>query len=388
MSSGVHMNENSDGVFRALRPEALDGLAAETYARRREQDISRALAVTSSTTMSGAVPRTVRRRMPRLLAAGLTAGAVAAAAAGVIVATNSSGGRHTHAPATAQRLDARTVLLVSAESAAKAPATTGAFWYTRERETRLIGPINERTARNKAGAKKSGKMKPPPVTAYISSTQDTWNGRDRRDRTITGIDRKITFPNPAEKARWKALGAPELEPWSAKQHVSDYDFSHSKLTKVQQDKAVDALTKLPNDPDALERVLQGWFKDENQASAAHDGVPMSGDFALYAFGTAQDLLAGPITPATKSALFRVLAKQPGITYLGTGTDRLGRKGAVLAMSGGTTAEKTTSSGSEIRLIIDSKTGQLLEQESGDRKSPSLVMTYQTMGWVDHLGDRP
>ncbi len=367
------MNRNPDSTLRALRPTALDDLPAESYARRREQDIARALAATSEETMPG----TVRRRMPRVLIAGLAAGAVAAAAAGVIVATDDSGGTRTPAPAASQQLDARTVLLASAEGAAKAPLTTGAYWYTRERETRLAGPLKNRSPRGEGGAKKRV-SKSPPVTAYVSTTQETWSGRDRRDRTITGIDRKITFPNAAEEARWKALGSPELESWSAKRHVNDYDFSDIKLTKPQQNMTVSALTTLPSDPKALEKALRGWYKDENQVSVEHDGVPMSGDFAQYVFGTAQDLLAGPITPATKSALFRLLAKQPGITYLGTGTDRLGRKGAVIAQKGE----------AEIRLIIDPKTGRLLEQDSGDRKSPSLVMTYQTMGWVNRLSDRP
>ncbi|MES9535851.1 CU044_5270 family protein [Actinomadura sp. NPDC000600] len=367
------MNRTPDSTLQALRPQALDELAAESYARRREQDIARVLAATSEE----AVPRTERRRMPRLLTAGLAAGAVAAAAVGVIVATGDSSGTRTPAPAASQRLDARTVLLASAEGAAKAPATTGKYWYTRERETRLVGPARRRSPRSEALAKKRGK-KSPPVTAYVTTTQETWSGRDRRDRTIVGIDRKITFPSAAEEAKWKALGSPELEPWSAKRHVNDYDFSDLKLTKTQRNQTVSALAKLPSEPKALEKALRGWYRDENQASLGHDGVPMSGDFAQYVFGTAQDLLVGPITPATKSALFRMLAEQPGITYLGTGTDRLGRKGAVLAGKGGI----------EIRLIIDPETGQLLEQDSGDRKSPMLVMTYQSMGWVNHLDDRP
>ncbi|MFD0537629.1 hypothetical protein ACFQY7_31585 [Actinomadura luteofluorescens] len=50
-----------------------------------------------------------------------------AAAVGVIVATDDSGGPRTPAPAASQRLDARTVLLASAEGAAHTPATTGAY---------------------------------------------------------------------------------------------------------------------------------------------------------------------------------------------------------------------------------------------------------------------
>ncbi|GAA4321942.1 hypothetical protein ACFQY7_31580 [Actinomadura luteofluorescens] len=80
------------------------------------------------------------------------------------------------------------------------------------------------------------------MTAYVSTTQDTWSGLDRHERTITGIDRKITFPSAAEQARWSALGAPELEPWSAKRQVNDYDFSRIRLTKTQRNTTVSALT--------------------------------------------------------------------------------------------------------------------------------------------------
>ncbi|MFB9837903.1 hypothetical protein ACFFNX_37645, partial [Actinoallomurus acaciae] len=286
-----------------------------------------------------------------------------------------------------QALDARTILLTSADTVAKTPATTGADWYTRERETRLISPDQ---AVAKRLAKKFGKGKKPaaasPITASVSSTEEAWTGRNGHDRTVTGIDPKIAFPSEAEKAKWTKLTPAERQRWdldvSGKPKVSNYDFSSLKLSLNQQDKTVAALEKLPSDPAALEKTLRTWFAHENQVSKAHDGVPMGGDFSQYVFGQAQDLLAGPLTPGTKATLYRLLAKQPGITYLGTKSDSLGREGAVLTMSDpGSEAE-------EIRLIIDPKTGQLLAQESGPRAKPLLTMTYESVGWVNSLGARP
>lgn len=388
------MNRDADAMFRTLKPADLDTTLAEVYARRREQDLAAAWAG-PETDRAVTVPAT-RRRMPRLLVAGLAAGAVAATAAGVIVATDgsgNSGGARPTASGTVRALDARTVLLTSAESAAKAPATTGDYWYTRERETSIFTPSEFRNAAKKRIAERLGekRMRLPSFTAYVSKTQDSWYGRDRRDRTITGIEPRITFPSPADEAAWKKL-TPKEKDWfgldpAGRPHVNNYDFSDLKPNLTQRDKTIEALAKLPSDPKALERIMRTWFKHENQLSQQHDGKSMDGDFAQYVFGEAQDLLAGPLTPGAKAALYRLLADQPGIRYLGTAADPMGRKGAVLVFDGnhgGVRADKDV----EIRLIIDSKSGRLLAQESGDRKAPSLTMTYETMGWVNSLGARP
>ncbi|MCO6004387.1 CU044_5270 family protein [Actinoallomurus purpureus] len=387
------MNRNADDMFRTLRPSGLDTAVAESHARRREQDLANAL---NDARPGLAVPvTTARRRMPRVLIAGLAAGAVAATAAGVIVASDGSGrsgGVRPTASGTGQALDARTVLLASAETVARTPATTGAYWYVRERETGLVQPdtaIDKATAKRLAA--KGRVLKSAPITASVSKTEESWDGRNRHDRTITGIDPKITFASPAEEAKWKRMSPAERRRWdldvSGKPQVSNYDFSKVRLSPTQRDQSIEQLTKLPTDVAALERVMRKWYKDENQESTDHDGVPTGDSFALSVFGNAQDLLAGPLTPGTKAALYRVLAKQPGIRYLGTATDPMGRKGAVLAMGSGDDAQQAKSGG-EIRLIIDPKTGQLLAQESGDRKAPMLIMTYEAMGWVKSLGARP
>lgn len=357
MSSGVPMKQrNADDMFRTLRPADLDTLVAEAHARRRDRDLAAA--------WDGADPavlaRTMRRRMPRLLVATLAAGAVAAAAAGVIVATDGSGGHGRPAPV--QTMDARSVLLASADSAAKAPATTGAYWYVRERETSFLSPVSLSAAQKRGIAKKlpkgapARKLQSPPLSAYVSQTEDSWSGRDRHDRTITGIDRAIRFASPADKAKWQRLSAGAKRRWgldeSEKPQVGNYDFSKVKLSVTQRDKTVDALMRLPADPAALDRTLRVWFGHENRSAERHDGEPSGGDFTQYVFGEAQDLLAGPLTPGARAALYRVLAGQPGIHSLGPATDALGRRGVTL--TAGSAAEARD--GSEIRLIVDPSTG--------------------------------
>ncbi|MCO5994500.1 CU044_5270 family protein [Actinoallomurus rhizosphaericola] len=395
------MNHDTDAMFRTLKPAGLDTTVAEAHARRREQDLAAAWDATGSG--RGVSAPAARRRMPRVLVAGLAAGAVAASAAFVIAATDGSGnspGARPTASGTVRALDARAILLASADSAAKAPLTTGAYWYTRERETHFVAPMKlteaqQKEVDRKLGTRLKGKTKADkssPVTAWVSHTQESWSGRDRHARTIVGIDPKIKFASPADEAKWRTLSESQRARLQldvpAEPHVNNYDFSHAKLLKTDEEKQVSALAKLPSDPAGLEKTLRKWYQDERALEMSLDGRTSENSFAAYVFGEAQDLLAGPLTPGAKAALYRVLAEQPGIRYLGTATDSMGRKGAVLAL--GTNGDDTGPIGKnfEIRLIVDPRSGRLLAQESGDRKAPSLTMTYEAMGWVNSLGARP
>lgn len=186
-----------------------------------------------------------------MLIAGLAAGAVAAA--GIIVAvggSNGSGGsggsrgsgrRQVVASATPRELDARSFLLASAETAAKAPETTGAYWYIQERRTELFDGKHLPKPAPKFG--KGPRI--PPVIADIGQTWEIWNGRDLHNRRIRGIDRKIDFATSADEATWKSMGSPDLAPWSAKREVEDSDLSSEKLSSSDRHLTVPALTKLP-----------------------------------------------------------------------------------------------------------------------------------------------
>ncbi|RCG28664.1 hypothetical protein DQ384_23275 [Sphaerisporangium album] len=100
----------------------------------------------------------------------------------------------------------------------------------------------------------------------------------------------------------------------------------------------------------------------------------------YRWQTGADLLTAPITPATRAALFRVLAEQPEFTSKGQVTDALGRTGVALS----TTApgDESTRGDVEYRMIIDGKTAELLQIEVRDqRPQPLLTQSYERMGWV-------
>jgi hypothetical protein len=97
--------------------------------------------------------------------------------------------------------------------------------------------------------------------------------------------------------------------------------------------------------------------------------------------TAQDLLAGPITPGTRAALYRVLAGQDGVRPDGAVTDPFGRRGVAVSMAG---------PAGRIRLIIDPGTAALPAYQSfvEDDGAAGLSRTYQATGRVGALGARP
>ncbi|MEV4114762.1 sigma factor [Nonomuraea sp. NPDC049695] len=92
------------------------------------------------------------------------------------------------------------------------------------------------------------------------------------------------------------------------------------------------------------------------------------------------------SPGTRAALFRLLAGQPAIKSIGDVTDSLGRPGTALAL---TTADRGDGAG-ESRLVVDRGTAELLcyEFRPQGKSEPALRVTYEDMGWVDGLGERP
>jgi hypothetical protein len=387
MTSGADMTRTTgpESTFRALKPAALDGLAQDGYDRRREADLARMTA-----TRQGKVVPLRSRRRPLLVVAGVAAASVAAA--GVVVTTTGgqdghSGGRPS-AGAT-QALDARTFLLAAAESAQKAPATSGRYWYTRERTTQRISDMLNKSG--VSGKPVNGKKRAPkrvklPFTATVAGTEDTWYPHDRHDpsRTEMIIDGKVAFSAPGDKAKWQAMGSPDLflQAFGTNvRHVNNYPgLTTAEIKTAYAHNRVSASPEtLPTDATALEAELRRRW----QADVHDSRYPLQDSFTLSVFGLAQALLVGPIKPGTRAALYRVLAKQPGLKLGGKATDQTGRAGMAVDLP-------AAKGDVDIRLIIDPATGQLLAQESGGQagtKPPLLSIVYLSTGWVNKLGAR-
>ncbi|MEV3977843.1 hypothetical protein [Nonomuraea sp. NPDC049758] len=261
-----------------------------------------------------------------------------------------------------QALDARSVLLAAAESAGHGPAASGRYWHVRARTTQ---PVRHN----------------PTFSAGVTHTQDTWYAarRGAPSRTVTGQDPKVTFASPEDEARWRRLGSPDLS--GGKPSSNDYAMQLHFLIGTHR-YTLRQLLALPADEERLAGLLRRLFDEERPG----DWWPAKPTFTSYVWTTAQDLLAGPISPGTRSSLYRLLAGQPEIRSLGEVTDPLGRTGVALTL----TTPGSGAGAGESRLVVDVATARLLAYElrPPGRSEPLIQTTYEEMGWVDRLGARP
>ena len=354
-----------------LKPAILDQLAEEGYSRRRHDDLARAFAEAPAFRSPARRHQTSRglgARRLSLLAGGSAVTAAAVAAAVVLTAAPTHNGRvglpFGKAPS------ARAVLLASAVVASRAPATAGTYWYVRERDfepaashgTKALGSAPPAAA----GSKRT-------FGATVASTEESWTGLGR-GRTIINEDVTITFASAADKARWKAAGAPKLA--ESGRVTSNYHMKFlwgsggSQLTWA-------GVQKLPVTAAALNKVLHRMWNAEPDKAAAV-GFPHP-DFSQYLAQWAVILLTGPATPGTKAAIYRLLAEQPGVTMISHVTDPLGRRGVAVADGGGD------------YLVIDPHTAQVLAYTSNPVHpdatiaGTSGVSVYEATGWAKQLG---
>ncbi|MFD0662153.1 hypothetical protein [Thermocatellispora tengchongensis] len=246
-------------------------------------------------------------------------------------------------------LDARSFLLAGAERAAGEERAEGAFWYSRVRT-----------------------FKPQPSGEVVVSSEEVWyDGETGRGRITTGLDAEIILPGESGGAG-KAKGTPKPEPETR-------DFDMRLLTAIGGERlSQDDIRRLPDDVAGLRRWL-----DAHRA----EGESETG----FVFAMTRFVLSQPTTPATRAAMLRILADQPGLKLERGITDPLGRPGAAV-----------TSPDGEHRLIVDESGARLLAEEYhgpdradkrdgrsvhvGARKGEKTV--YESSGWTEKIGDRP
>ncbi|MEU5024939.1 CU044_5270 family protein [Streptomyces milbemycinicus] len=125
------------------------------------------------------------------------------------------------------------------------------------------------------------------------------------------------------------------------------------------------LDKLPADPKALLELLPTPNSADGKAKSTFDNA-------------ATLLGESPARPELRAALYRVLAGLPGVEVVGPAKDATGRTG---------TALKWTSKSSTIRLIVDPRTGTLLEETQAISKdgAPQARFTFLSNGPADSIG---
>ncbi len=211
------------------------------------------------------------------------------------------------------------------------------------------------------------------VDAYLSTypergyallephVREIWLGPDGgRLRTSAG---RPFFPSRRDRRGWIAAGRPNLPAGT-----SDTD-------EIPAQPASD----LPAGPDAL-------FARLEEASEGHSRGTSTQMFTLVA-----DAFRGAIvSPAQRAALYEVVARIPGVELVGSVRDSVGRSGMAVAID-------DASSGTTHRLVIDPKTGTMLEEQEVVRLGnvygyPEGTVighsTYLVTAMVGSVGARP
>ncbi|MEV6038482.1 CU044_5270 family protein [Nonomuraea sp. NPDC052116] len=264
-----------------------------------------------------------RRRLPVWPKVMLAAVAVSAVMAGGFVAVPLLGGTDVQ---TVAAPDADAVLAAAADRLAAQPPGTGAWW---RRE--MVQVARRRTA---------------TFTVEQRVRDVLWASRERGYRTQRG--RVSAKPlTPADEQAWKEAGSPDLCDGclSGKTY-----FTPLKMTTKP-------VTELPTEPEALKaEMLRANDKEAPEA---------------WLWGASKWLLLDvESTPATRAALYRVLAGLPGVRVENDVTDIDGRTGVALTYGEAPTRQQ---------IIIDRDSGQLLAIQEGDGSSGYVI---KRLGWTD------
>jgi len=325
--------------------------------------------------------RSATRPVRRLVLAGLVP-TVAAVAAGAVFVTTRPGspapgiaGRANDpavvATAGATPKSARELLLVAAERTGSDAATSGRYWVRRQEDSGApvqVGPAS----------------RPYHVVERSSMTQ--WNAMNSGDEgVIVTQDLGAAPVTAADKAAWEADGSPSQ--WKRGSRVIKAQPGEEFVNPMRprgleikapgakfypymlagQPMTVATLAKVPTDPVVLKQWLQHQLKT-SEIFAANDET---------LFQAVMDLVFSlPVPPQVRAGAYRVLADVKGATLLGTVTDQLGRTG----MSVGFVRKGDFNNWTQMRLIVDPKTGQALAEESwalGTGKSPAAKGTLVT-----------
>jgi hypothetical protein len=364
-----------------LRPAQLDELADDSYARRRDHDLAR----TATRFPQG--PSSARRRLP----AGygrprryLLPSAIAAIAAAVAVAVAVSGAFPGSRPRqVASAADAQHFLKASGAIAAQAPATTGAYWYVKERSFSPSLTIDNKS-----------------YGAVVAETDESWTGQVHDSQTYDE-DVSFSFASAADEARWQAAGRPPLstiygqpfgrtKPWTryflGLGYAAPGYSGEFSLHQMQRLPATEAglralLLRLWNGPD--ETYLRQGMRGP--------GRPTYNTFLVE---WAESILSGPTAPGTKAAIYQLLAGQPGLKIIDSVTDPLGRTG--VAVSFGAVTMEVAGQRYRSYLLIDPKTAQLLAIATNPVRAGSVispaqgggVTVFEETGWTGKIGVSP
>jgi hypothetical protein len=226
-----------------------------------------------------------------------------------------------------------------------------------------------------------------PPTTVLPSSRAVAESRSRSENWTfyngdgRGRSRQVGRPqflgNAAERARWLAAGGtPRVIQANGGSVTISNGFTVGTMTLTYQQ-----VLHFPTDPTAVLRFLAAA---EPAGSDALDSITSL-------------LTQVPLLPAARAALFRALAKIPGIQYLGPTRDPLGRAGVAVAINRAATERiftingPTNGPGVHLRseLIFNPQTAGLLAQETLLLNPPHIpgVQAPFPTSWTAYLSSR-
>lgn len=326
--------DDIDLIRTALVQEGEQG--RETARRHLRQTIAAERGALSAEVRRVAPPRPVPTRRWRWALAGTGLTATAAVLATVLAIAGGAAPPAPTSPPVAEATvavprTAQEFLLLAATEVAKAPATTGRYWYARwDTEARADG-----------GTFVNG------VPRW--SVAEQWQASDPRDPSWYSYVQFKDGPYRPEVQKADSLG-----------YGAEIEFS---LAEVRA---------FPVDPVALRRVLARKAEAIGIDLAHLTADGMDG----YVVEATTGLLArAPLTPAQRAAAYRLLATVPGVELVGTDTDSMGRDGLLLRYVG---SKKTK------ELLVDRGSYQVLAVyiQGHSRRKFNTRTVFTIPGWTD------
>jgi hypothetical protein len=161
-----------------------------------------------------------------------------------------------------------------------------------------------------------------------------------------GTEDYYRFPTPEDEANWRRAGEPfkpgpsgGKRPGYVQRHRDPRVLEQPPIPQLriqgpafwilgQTGLTVQDVQRLPTTPAALKRVLLSMLGPER------DGARSPAETARWLWNETLNMLAEwPLTPRTRAAAYRMLARLPGIRSIGRVTDPLGRAGVAVARTG-------------------------------------------------------
>ncbi len=205
------------------------------------------------------------------------------------------------------------------------------------------------------------------ATAQFNETDQAWTNAGGTGSALQ-TDGGVRFPSAADQAAWNASPSGP----SVLQRIAQFGENGGQARPEQP---VLNVSDLPTDPNVLASVIA--------TGGLHTNVDLISAGPNATFERTATLLLGPtvgMTPALASALFQVLADQPGVQLLGTVTDHNGQQGQgiVLATADGTNVSE---------VVVDPKTGSLLEAQFAlpapmDHNASGISQAVLAPVWTD------